>query len=311
MTASGAPRVRPLCAPGLPRSVTRPPLWLTVDSDDIRHLPRHQGHPHRSRVPIPEGAAGHAPSEVLMSGMAGFSRWLGEAAADTLVTLFVIGDQLEDPPFRSWLRALLARHTGGEQARLTVGVHGWSHRSWSAWPADSSGFSDALARAGRAIDDVAGAGARHWFRAPAGYIAPWMAPLLADHGVILDSSVNPSWLLRSKTGRGRGSLPRANGWAAVTQAMRESQIIERPWLTTSLGLPACGPALHHRCLRRAATRAWSNAGPALLHDEDVLLDPAQPVTTVYWHLLDHARHQEAWHPPLPAWPVRLVEDAAN
>ena len=275
------------------------PLWLTVDSDDIRHLPRHQGHPTRSHQPLPDGHEEADPSPTLRAGMAGFAAWLDTVPAGALVTLFVIGDQLEAPGFRGWLRELVLRHDGVEQPLLTIGVHGWSHRSWSAWDPDPVGFGEALARAGRRIEAVLGVASRRWFRAPAGYVAPWMASVLADHGVVLDSSVNPSPLLRRKTGRAEGG-GRA-GWASVMSAMSVAGVVERPWLTCgpSGSLPACGPALHLPLLGPLARRRWRRLPGTLLRDERRLLDAGRPLTTVYWHLLDHAREDGHWRPPLP------------
>lgn len=288
--------------------VATAPVWLTVDSDDIRHLPIHQGHPRRSRRPVPEGCEGPDPSPELATGMAGFARWMDGLPARTLVTLFVIGDQLESPIFRGWLRGLAARHQGGDLPRLTIGVHGQSHRSWSAWPADAASFGEALAEAGRRIEREVRAASRRWFRAPAGYVAPWMAPVLKDHGVVLDSSVNPTPLLRRKTGRREAGYG-VHGWRAVSRAMEMAGVVERPWMTAGPAglLPACGPALHHGLLRPVAARRWQRLAPRPVTEDERVLDGRQPLTTVYWHLLDHARDDGTWTPPMRLPLVRRAE----
>ena len=48
----------------------------------------------------------------------------------------------------------------------------------------------------------------------------------------MDSSVNPSWLVKHKAG--------GASWNAVLAAMREVGVVERPWLTR-WRLPATGP----------------------------------------------------------------------
>ena len=83
------------------------------------------------------------------------------------------------------------------------------------------------------ISDFAGNSWRPRFRAPAGYIAKWMAAPLAAAGFNLDSSINPSrWVNRKMEG----------DWMSVKQAIEGIGIIEVPWLTSVIG-PACGPAL--------------------------------------------------------------------
>jgi hypothetical protein len=72
------------------------------------------------------------------SAMKAFETWL--ATTPHAVTLFVIADLFESDEFGEWFSALLAKH--GE--RLTVGCHGLTHRSWSAWPEDSEGFEASL-----------------------------------------------------------------------------------------------------------------------------------------------------------------------
>ena len=59
--------------------------WLTIDCDDIRHIPKHHGHPTRTKSPI----ASSELSPAFKSGMKGFEEWL-ESHGD------VAG--VEDPP---------------------------------------------------------------------------------------------------------------------------------------------------------------------------------------------------------------------
>ena len=172
------------------------PVWLTVDSDDIRHTPKNQGHPTRSK-----GAAHENSSDTMLKAMESFRNWLDRTQVS--LTIFVIADQLDDPVFSKWLRDLLDAHP-----QVTVGCHGLTHRCWSAYPEDPEGLLKALVEADVKLHDFAKDAWRPWFRAPAGYIAPWMAPVIAKAGFELDSSVNPSWLVRKKAGPWKD-------WAAV------------------------------------------------------------------------------------------------
>ncbi|MCS5538181.1 MAG: polysaccharide deacetylase family protein, partial [Candidatus Poseidoniaceae archaeon] len=218
-------------------------LWLTVDSDDIRHLPRHQGHPTRSRHSLPVDCDGTGPSPELKIGMEGFSRWFSEGGE---ATLFLIADQLDSVDFRNWLQPML------ETGRLRIASHGNTHRSWAAWPKDVEGFTSELKVATKRLRDFSGTAWRPWFRAPAGYIAPWMAQVLAELGYIVDSSVNPTVLLKRKTGHG-------NNWRKVAIAMKSNGLVERQWLTKKvlgLSLPSCGPALHKSFLKNISKRQW-------------------------------------------------------
>ena len=104
--------------------------WLTVDCDDLRHIPKHYGHPTRSKQPISSTKL----SPAFKLGMQGFETWL--STHNKPVTLFVIADSLEDAEFNQWLQALLERFS----PRVTIGCHGLNHRSWSAWPADPQLF---------------------------------------------------------------------------------------------------------------------------------------------------------------------------
>ena len=123
---------------------------------------------------------------------------------------------------------------------------------------------------------------RPWFRAPAGYIAPWMAPVIAKAGFELDSSVNPSWLVRKKAGPWKD-------WNAVMKALKDSGVESKPWLCR-FTLPTCGPALSIPFLRWNARRAWSKLGP--------FVSPDETDETVYWHILDHRKQDGTWKPPL-------------
>jgi len=260
-------------------------LWLTIDSDDIRHLPRHQGHPTRSRRPPPRGCQGREPSVRLLEGMQGFSRWFAEGGE---ATLFLIAEQLDSKVFSEWLESLL------QTGRLRIGCHGNTHRSWSAWPEDVEGFRRELSIATQRLQEFSGQAWRPWFRAPAGYIAPWMAAVLAEQGYTVDSSVNPSPLLVGKTGLQRS-------WRAVTKAIEEQGLVERKWLTSSIfgiRLPACGPALHKMMLGRGSKRLWLSQTALELATDEEVENPCSEVVTVYWHLLDHSRESGLWSPPL-------------
>ncbi|MDC0056449.1 polysaccharide deacetylase family protein [Deltaproteobacteria bacterium] len=262
----------------------KPKLWLTVDSDDIRHIPRHQGHPKRSKKKLAEPYQVSEPSPDLLLGMKGFSKWIDDGGS---ATLFVIAEQLESLEFSKWLEELLS--TG----RILIACHGLSHRSWSAWGEDIEGFSQALADATLRLKEFGGKYWRPWFRAPAGYIAPWMAEVLAAHEYLVDSSVNESWLTKRKTG------PR-NSWAAVKTAVKEAGIVEREWLINRsfwVKIPVCGPALHIPFLKTISKRSWrfvsslEKANPIEVENADC------DVVTVYWHILDHARKKGDWRPP--------------
>ena len=121
--------------------------------------------------------------------------------------------------------------------------------------------------------------AKPWFRAPSGYVAPWMAQPLAEAGVVLDSSINPSRLVRRKAGPARN-------WTDVAHAMEEAGVVERPW-HVQRGWPTCGPALHLPGLAGRARRAWRNLPPVLnVEGIDAVAMPGEDVTTVYWHVTD-------------------------
>ena len=271
-----------------------PRSWLTVDTDDERHHPSLQGHPWRSKGGNPATSA----SESMLASLSRFGDWL-IGGPRRPVTMFLIADQLEDDGMRAALSLLFDRSEAAG-IDLTVACHGQSHRCWSAWDPDPEGFRDSLAEAKVAISDFAGHRSRPWFRAPAGYVAPWMAAELAAEGFILDSSVNPTPFLRVKTGRIQGGiLPRANGWRAVRAAMEDAGIVERCWTTVGWPpLPACGPALHLPLLGPAARAACRRRATAPFASEVELLDRAKQVHTLYWHVLDHSRKSGRWTPPV-------------
>jgi hypothetical protein len=124
---------------------------------------------------------------------------------------------------------------------------------------------------------------RPWFRAPGGYVAPWMAGPLAAAGFRLDSSVNPSRWVNRKMG---------GDWTRVKDAMEESGVVERPWLTTRMG-PACGPALSLFPFSLFAKQAWKRNSVSITDEPEITAS-----TALYWHLLDHERKQGKWTPPL-------------
>ena len=85
-------------------------VWLTVDSDDIRHIPTSQGHPTRSKGVPHEGT-----SPEMATAMKYFREWLDKTQVS--LTIFVIADQLDDSQFSEWLRELLDAHP-----QVTIGL---------------------------------------------------------------------------------------------------------------------------------------------------------------------------------------------
>ena len=262
--------------------------WLTVDFDDERHVPRFSGHPTRSQhdqTHIEQAELDKQLSESFKIGMKGFEEWLRTNSHP--VTLFVIADLFMSEEFSRWFAHLLKEN----HERLTVGCHGLNHRSWSAWPEDRDGFSQALTQATTILQENTGSAFRPWFRAPGGYMAPWMASVLAEQGYTVDSSINPSWLVKRKAGKG-------NSWNEVAQALQESNVLSRPW-KTSLYLPINGQALSLFPLSLLARWNWRRA-PTSIGAKDIdrtVTDSKAKLTTLYWHLLDHARQQGTWTPP--------------
>jgi hypothetical protein len=256
---------------------------LTVDCDDFRHIPKHQGHPTRSKKQIDSNQL----SEQLAAGIVGFEKWFSSHKSP--VTLFVIADSLQNEEFRHWLVRLISSYP----KRITIGCHGLTHRSWSAWPEDLEGFQTAIIQACEQIKSVVGESFRPWFRAPAGYMAPWMASVLKQSGIILDSSINDTLLTKSKAGKG-------NSWANVRHAVAEASLVEREW-ATKWGLPINGPALSLFPLSWLAKQAWKKLPIVLQANElsSMVEDSRVSINTVYWHLLDHAKLSGEWQPPIP------------
>ena len=255
--------------------------WFTVDTDDVRHLPKHQGHPTRSTQPYD----GH-PTELSTSFRSGWRAWLNWMEKHNgAVTIFVITDLFESEAFAGMLAEALDRFP----SRLTVGCHGHSHRSWSAWGEDAEGFAAMLATSTSLLKQHAGEAYRPYFRAPNGYIAPWMAPVLAQHGYTVDSSVNPSWLVKKKAG--------GSSWTEVMLAMKQAGVKERPWVTR-WRLPVNGPALFRFPLSRIAVGAWRRLPRMLTSAEVQQVERDERLATVYCHIMDFARKDGAWRPPL-------------
>ena len=124
----------------------------------------------------------------------------------------------------------------------------------------------------------AGPAFRPYFRAPNGYVAPWMAPVLAEAGYVVDTSVNPSWLVKSKAG--------GAAWKSVVDAMENAGLTERPWLTRRT-LPVNGPALFKFPLSLNAKAAWKRAPPLLTADQ--LAQVEDPNANHHHALLPRAR----------------------
>ena len=259
-------------------------VWLSLDTDDICHLPSKSGHPTRSKRPEHDDT--YRMSEKLASAWKAFLRWRDGAGKGIPVTLFVVAEQLDDPRFADHLRQLL-----DYDSAVTIASHGNRHRCWSAWPADPFGLQEDLSLSLRRLAEFAGDSFRPWFRAPGGYAAPWMAAPLAAAGVSLDSSVNPSWLTRRKAGPNRD-------WMSVSRAVRSEGLVERQWLTAP-SLPVTGPALRIPLLSILARYSWKRATKGMsCASEMTLMSPEQRVDSLYWHLLDHARRGASWSPPL-------------
>ena len=132
------------------------PTWMTVDTDDLRHLPKHQGHPTRSTVPFTGSLDG--VSDEFQRGWKGFVNWMD--THEGAVTLFVISDLLASSVFAGELKHALASFPD----RLTVGCHGHSHRSWSAWGEDAEGFRTMLETSTDVLKAHAGEAFRPYFR---------------------------------------------------------------------------------------------------------------------------------------------------
>ena len=249
--------------------------WLSVDTDDIVHFPSNRGHPNRSSQYMDEWkTSGYRASEKLLQATDRFIQWVQDGPE---ITVFLIAEQLDCPDFRIRMEKLL------RMPNIVFGCHGWGHRCWSAWPEDIESFSAMLSTSRDRISDFAGNSWRPRFRAPAGYIAKWMAAPLAAAGFNLDSSINPSrWVNRKMEG----------DWISVKRAIEDIGIIEVPWLTSVIG-PACGPALSLFPFAIFAKRAWRK------HSLRITSNPeTEECVALYWHLLDHNRKEGNWNPPI-------------
>ena len=249
--------------------------WLSVDTDDLIHLPSNRGHPHRSSEPMPSWhTQGYRATKRLLEATDRFIEWAQEGPP---ITIFLIAEQLDCPDFTKRMDAMLL------MSNISVACHGWGHRCWSAWPEDIETFSQMLVAARDRISAYAGESWRPWFRAPGGYVESWMAGPLAGAGFRLDSSVNPSRWVNRKMG---------GDWSKVKQSMEECGVIERPWLTTTIG-PACGPALSLFPFSLFAKGAWKKNSKSITSDPE-----NESSTALYWHLLDHGRKSGRWQPPI-------------
>ena len=249
--------------------------WLSVDTDDLIHLPSNRGHPHRSSEPMPSGhTQGYRATSQLLVATDRFIEWAKECPP---VTVFLIAEQLDCPEFTKRMDTMLS------MPNILVACHGWGHRCWSAWPEDVEAFSQMLVAARDRISAYAGESWRPWFRAPGGYVESWMAGPLAGAGFRLDSSVNPSRWVNRKMG---------GDWSKVKQSMEQNGIIERPWFTTMIG-PACGPALSLFPFSLFAKPAWKRNSKIITSNPE-----NKPSVALYWHLLDHGRKFGGWVPPI-------------
>lgn len=269
-----------------------PPLWLTIDTDDFFHHPKFQGHPTRSKQQTKQKTI----SDAMKLSIKQFEKW-HYSNLTAPVTIFIIGEQLKCSEFEKLLGDLLleSKKKGGV---ITIGCHGYTHTCWSAFEPNNESFKMDLVLAKKIIKSFAGDFWRPWFRAPGGYVAPWMAKILKDEKFILDSSINPTKFLSMKSGKGEKKL-RFNGWNSIHKAMNDVGIVERPWLTTFYpALPACGPALHIPILKNLASATWKKYSKGHFASEKEILNPNIKITTVYWHLLDHSKKNGCWVPPL-------------
>ena len=151
-----------------------PSIWLTIDTDDVFHHPKFQGHPKRSKSKNKETSI----SDDLKLSFSQFEKW-HLCNLSMPITFFVIGEQLECNVFKSLLVNLLSnsKKMGG---KITIGCHGYTHTCWSAFTPNPAGFKKDLMKAKMIIKKSVGDFWRSWFRAPGGYIAPWMAEILKN-----------------------------------------------------------------------------------------------------------------------------------
>ncbi len=269
-----------------------PPIWLTIDSDDVFHHPKYQGHPTRSKKKIDDSQI----SEKLISAISRFKKW----HLDNIhipITIFVIAKQLECRIFKEKIANVMTI-SKNNNGKIIIGCHGYQHKCWSAFEPNEKLFEKDLQKAKKILSEFAGSSWRPWFRAPGGYIAPWMAEVLKKLKFELDTSINPTILLSIKSGKSNTKF-RFNGWKSVDKAIKKVDIVERPWLTTFFSLlPTCGPALHIPILRGFARQRWRKMSNSKSATEHEILDPKTEITTVYWHLLDFNHKNGFWTPPL-------------
>jgi len=258
-------------------------VWLSLDTDDLSHHPKVYGHPKRSRRNSPQP---YKMSETLAKSWEGFFRWRKNEGAGLPVTLFVISEQLEDVDFAANLKQLL-----GQDETVTIGCHGKKHRCWSAWPEDRTGFANELAFSMEKLSAFAGENFRPWFRAPGGYIAPWMIEVLSENGITLDSSGSVTKVSDRKVGL-------KLGFESIRDACWRKGLVERFWFSR-FGVPLTGPALRIPLLKSLAKRQWKKVTKdAKCVSENTLLTPSFMVYSLYWHLLDHAGKNGNWQPPI-------------
>lgn len=267
------------------------PIWITIDSDDVFHHPKYQGHPTRSKKKMDDSKT----TEFMISAINKFEKWHLQNS-HIPVTIFIIGKQLECETFKKKINNLISSSKKCNGS-ITIGCHGYQHKCWSAFKPNQKLFEDDLRKAKEILIKFAGNSWRPWFRAPGGYIAPWMADVLKKQEFELDSSINPTPLLSIKSGS--STKFGFNGWKSVNNAMRDAKIIERPWLTTFFTLlPTCGPALHLPILKIFSNKKWKKVSNSKLASEDEILNSEFKITTVYWHLLDFNKKNGNWLPPL-------------
>lgn len=266
--------------------------WFSVDSDDLHHHPSISGHPTRSKVsPWCLNLDSRLMSNTLNQSFKSLEKWWLTRRDDETLTIFVIAEQFEDPLFVDAICSIQNSRPG-----LRIGIHGLKHICWSAWGDRSEEFNYAISESIRIIQSFSGDSFRPWFRAPGGYISPWMIPILKKNEITLDSSINPSWLLKKKSGKNENG--KFNGWQQVRNELKNNQIIEREWLVKH-GLPTNGPALHIPLLKSHSKWVWNRKLSNLQCSNDQeLLDSSVSITSIYWHVLDHNR-QGGWTPPIP------------
>jgi len=273
-------------------------VWLTIDTDDLNHHPSKYGHPKRTKNNTLK-SFNTEPSSKLIISMEKFREWFFQDPSKRSVTLFVIAEQLESKIFSEWLTKLLL-DSENENGEILVGCHSYRHKCWSAWGEEyKNEFKEDLIMACSKISSVVGDSWRPWFRAPGGYIAPWMAKVLKECNIELDTSINPVSLLIRKTGKSKNK--KWNGWQNNFLSMQMEEIVEREWFTSKLlgiKIPCCGPALHLPFIRYFSNKAWSNLLNSYhLATENQIMDLEEEVITLYWHLLDYSRNNGNWNPP--------------